>query len=221
MRVNNNVASGVVGYYEKTPFLGIPCRMTAYARSNMKNFLHGYGFLHRIDALFKQLIPDAHKKQLAIVKTTPAYRIGTTAFSTVTVNNNFRTALHKDAGDFKDGYGNLTVLERGRYHGGETLFPQYGIGIDLRAGDFVAMDVHEWHCNAPMTETAEDAAFNKGLDPVYAKSEVGAQGEDERWTRISFVCYVREKLADCNTKETEAYYKRIHFDPETGPDESK
>ena len=72
-----------------------------------------------------------------------------------------------------------------------------------------------------MVETADDAAFNKGLEPVYDKSEVGAQGEDERWTRISFVCYVREKLADCDTKETEAYYKRIHFDPETGSDESK
>ena len=221
MRVNNTVFSSVVGYFEATPFAKVPCRMTSYTQKYFQGYRKGIPFLQAIDRQFQKLVPAPYRAQQKRIKSTPAYRIADTAFSSVTINRNFRTALHKDAGDFKDGYGNLTVLERGLYHGGETLFPQYGIGIDLRAGDFVAMDVHEWHCNAPMTETAEDAAFNKGLDPVYTKSEVGAQGEDERWTRISFVCYVREKLADCNTKETEAYYKRIHFDPETGPDESK
>ena len=221
MRVNNTVFSSVVGYFEATPFAKVPCRMTSYTQKFFKGYRKGIPFLQAIDRQFKKLVPAPYQAQLKRIKTTPAYRIADTAFSSVTINRNFRTALHKDAGDFKDGYGNLTVLERGRYHGGETLFPQYGIGVDLRAGDFVAMDVHEWHCNAPMVETADDAAFNKGLEPVYDKSEVGAQGEDERWTRISFVCYVREKLADCDTKETEAYYKRIHFDPETGSDESK
>ena len=221
MRVNNTVFSSVVGYFEATPFAKVPCRMTSYTQKFFKGYRQGIPFLQAIDRQFKTLVPAPYRAQLNRIKQTPAYRIADTAFSSVTINRNFRTALHKDAGDFKDGYGNLTVLERGNYHGGETLFPQYGIGIDLRAGDFVAMDVHEWHCNAPMVETAEDAAFNKGLEPVYDKSEVGAQGVDDRWTRISFVCYVREKLIDCNIRDTEAYYKRIHFDPETGPDESK
>lgn len=215
MRVNNNVASGVVGYYEKTPFLGIPCRMTAYARSNMKNFLHGFKFLHRIDALFKQLIPDAHKKQLAIVKKTPAYRIGSTAFSTVTVNNNFRTALHKDAGDYRGGFGNLSVIEWGKYHGGHTLMPRFKIGVDVRTGDFLAMNVHEWHTNSPIYETAEDKAFNKTLPDIRTRDpEVGVAGSDFRFSRLTFVCYYREKLQECDVKKTKEYYDRVGFDEE-------
>ena len=44
-------------------------------------------------------------------------------------------------------FGNLTVLERGKYHGGYTVFPQFGIGVDARSGDFLSMDVHQWHSN--------------------------------------------------------------------------
>ena len=213
MRVNNNVASGVVGYYEKTPFLGIPCRMTAYARSNMKNFLHGMKFVHRIDALFKQLIPEAHKKQLAIARKTPAYQIDHTAFSTVTVNNNFRTALHKDAGDYKEGFGNLSVIEWGKYHGGHTLMPRFKVGFDVRTGDFLAMNVHEWHTNSPIVETAEDKAYNKTLPDIRTRDpEVGVAGSDFRFSRLTFVCYYREKLQQCEVGKTKDYYKKVGFD---------
>ena len=63
------------------------------------------------------------------------------------IKDYFQTALHRDAGDFKGGFGNLSVIERGKYHGGYTVFPQFGIGINLRNNDFVAMDVHQWHAN--------------------------------------------------------------------------
>ena len=40
----------------------------------------------------------------------------------------------------KEGFGNLTVIERGKYHGGYTCF--VNIGVDVRRGDgFLAMDV--------------------------------------------------------------------------------
>ena len=86
-------------------------------------------------------------KQLERANLTNNFKIPNTSFSTVTINRNFRTALHRDAGDFKGGFGNLTVIERGKYHGGYTVFPQFGIGIDLRNNDFVTMDVHQWHSN--------------------------------------------------------------------------
>jgi hypothetical protein len=41
-------------------------------------------------------------------------------------------------------------------------------------------------------------------------------GSEFPFTRISFVCYLREKLHDCDTKETRKYYKKIEFDPEKG-----
>jgi hypothetical protein len=212
MRVNNVVASGVIGNYEKTPFLGQPCRMTGYTRRGLKHYLHGIPYLQAIDKQFKKLVPDAHRKQLAGVSQKPMYQIADTAFSTLTVNMNFRTALHKDAGDYRDGFGNLSVIEWGKYHGGETIFPRYGVAFNLRTGDFVAMDVHEWHSNAPIHETKEDAEFNQSIPDIRTRdAATGVVGSQERYQRISFVCYFREKLEDCIEKETRDYYKRIDF----------
>jgi len=213
MRVNNPVFSSVVGYFEATPFMKLPCRLTTYTQNYFDEYKQGLPFIEAIDGEFKKLVPDAHKKQYQRIHSTPTYQIKDTAFSSVTINRNFRTALHKDAGDFKDGYGNLTVLERGKYHGGETLFPQFGVGFNLRTGDFIAMDVHQWHCNTEMYETPEDKAFNKTLPPIkYYKTKTGTHGAEHPFTRISFVCYVREDLKGCDQADTKAYYKRIGFE---------
>jgi hypothetical protein len=186
--------------------------MTGYTRRGLKQFLHGIPYLEAIDAQFKKLVPDAHKKQLAAVSKKPMYQISDTAFSTLTVNMNFRTALHKDAGDYSEGFGNLSVIEWGKYHGGETLFPRYGVGFNLRTGDFVAMDVREWHCNAPIVETKEDAEYNKTLPDIRTRdATTGVIGSQERYQRISFVCYFREKLEECIEKDTRDYYQKIDF----------
>lgn len=212
MRVNNVVASGVIGSYEETPFLGQPCRMTGYTRRGLKQYLHGIPFLEAIDAQFKTLVPDAHKQQLAAIRTKPEYQIGDTAFSTLTINMNFRTALHKDAGDFQKGFGNLSVIEWGHYHGAETMLPRFGVGFNVRSGDFLAMDVHEWHANAAMVETAADKAFNEKLPKIATRNpKTGVVGSNLPYQRISFVCYVREKIMDCSVKETRDYYKTIGF----------
>jgi hypothetical protein len=212
MRVNNVVASGVIGYYEKTPFLGQPCRMTGYTRRGLKQFYHGIPYLEAIDTEFKKLVPEAHRKQLAAVSKKPMYQIADTAFSTLTINMNFRTALHKDAGDFAEGFGNLSVIEWGKYHGGETIFPRFGAAFNLRTGDFVAMDVHEWHCNAALKETAEDKRYNESLPDIRTRdAKTGVIGSQERFQRISFVCYFREKLEDCIEKDTRDYYQKIDF----------
>ena len=119
-------------------------------------------------------MPENHKKQLERAESTDFY-INGTSFSTFTVNKNFRTGVHKDAGDFKDGFGNLTVLENGNFKGAYTVFPQYGIGVNVREGDFLAMDVHEWHANTEL----------------YL--------ENSESERISFVCYLRNSIGNlCN-----------------------
>lgn len=217
MRVNNNVYSSVLGYFEKTPFMKLPCRLTSYTQTYFKYYKQGIPFIQAISEQFKKLVPDRFKAQEAIVSKTPAYRIPGTAFSSVTVNRNFRTALHTDAGDLAVGFGNLSVVERGKYHGGYTVFPQYGVGVNCRSGDFLAMDVHKYHCNTEMHETKEDKAFNEKLPKVYsADPATGTMGSDKKYSRISFVCYYREKLQNCNKKETDEYYKRIKFSPEKG-----
>ena len=199
MKVNNQVASNPIGFYESGKnFADLPCRLTHFTRTNFEKYNNGLPFIQHIDKLFKKLIPDAHNRQLIRSNVKPHLRIPNTCFSTVTINRNFRTAMHKDAGDFREGFGNLTVLERGKYHGGYTIFPQYGVAIDLRKNDFVAMDVHQWHCNTPLYETEEDKIYNESLTPAFKDNpEVGTAGIYEKYTRISFVCYLREKILSC------------------------
>jgi hypothetical protein len=199
MKVNNQVASNPIGFYEESKnFAKLPCRLTHFTRTNYEKYNKGLKFIQRIDKLFERLIPESHTKQLERANTKPYLKIPKTSFSTITINRNFRTALHKDAGDFKEGFGNLTVIERGKYHGGYTVFPQYGIGINLRNNDFCAMDVHQWHSNTPINETEEDKKFNETLDSDYHDNpEVGTEGLYTKYTRLSFVCYLREKIAKC------------------------
>ena len=200
MKVNNQVASNPVGFYEASNnFSKLPCRLTHFTRCNFKKYNEGLSFIRRIDELFQELIPNAHMRQLNRANLTDNFKIPNTSFSTVTINRNFRTALHKDAGDFKGGFGNLTVIERGKYHGGYTVFPQFGIGIDLRNNDFVAMDVHKWHSNTELYETEEDKEFNSTLESEFKDNpDIGTAGIYKKYTRLSFVCYLREKIIKCD-----------------------
>jgi hypothetical protein len=87
----------------------------------------------------------------------------------------------------------------------------------VRTGDFLAMDVHEWHCNTELYEAPADKEFNKKLPKVHHDDvSTGTLGGDKPFTRISFVCYLREKLRGCKVADTKAYYNRIQFDPEKG-----
>ena len=217
MRVNNLVFSSVLGFFERTPFMGLPCRLTSYTQRYFKQYKHGIPYIQQLGKVFKALVPDAYERQYKRASSKKAYQIPETPFSSVTINRNFRTALHMDDGDFKEGFGNLSVIERGYYHGGVTMFPRYKVGFDLRTGDFVAMDVHEWHCNTEMYETAEDKAKNKKLPRIHTDDiSTGTVGAEKAFTRISFVCYLREKLLHCNEKDTQKYYDKIEFHPEKG-----
>jgi hypothetical protein len=212
MRVNNNVFSSVLGYFNATPFMKLPCRITSYTMRYWKYYKHGLPFIRAIDQCFKTLVPDKYALQRKAAEKMPMVHITDTSFSSVTINRNFRTALHKDDGDFKEGYGNLSVIERGSYHGGYTLMPEFHIGFNVRTGDFLAMDVHQWHCNTELYETAEDKAINKDLPRIHKDSlETGTLGAEKPFSRVSFVCYLREKLRDCNAEQTRKFYKKIGY----------
>jgi hypothetical protein len=213
MKVNNQVASNPIGFYEESKnFAKLPCRLTHFTRVNYDKYNDGLPFIQRIDQCFKKLIPEAHNKQLCKAIEKCHLKIPKTCFSTITINRNFRTALHRDAGDYKEGFGNLTVIERGRYKGGYTCFPQFGIGVDVRRGDFLAMDVHEWHTNTPIYETDEDKYYNESLEPAFKDNpEVGTVGIYEKYTRLTFVCYLREKISKCPDKKDLTEHDLAHL----------
>ena len=149
-------------------------------------------FFESCDKVFKNLTPSRYDIQHERAQKTPNFSIGNTAFSTVTINYSWRTALHRDRGDLKEGFGNLVVIEdsenKNSYKGCYLGFPQYGVAVDTRTGDYLAMDVHEWHCNTEFIPVSKQVSGkHKDKDVI----------NDWYFNRLSIVMYLREKMIKC------------------------
>ena len=168
------VNSSIIGYadrYARIPY----CRTTAFTYSHFNTYKKAVPYIQYISRLFKEYLPDRWQNQKnEWDKTTKDFKIQDTVFTTVTVNKNFRTACHYDKGDLPEGFGNLAVLETGKYDGGYTVIPKYGVAVDVRNCDLALFDVHELHGN---TEMYSDRPFE----------------------RISVVCYFRKKMTQCGS----------------------
>jgi hypothetical protein len=192
---NPKIMTNIFGYFDR------------FSPSQKKNFrIAGVKLpLEVRECRFNRDFPDLYEKTLPMIreindlyrKHTPAYfkrqnnkaietafKIPGTAFTTITTNVNFRTSIHTDKGDDAEGFGNLAVIENGKYSGAETCFPQYGIGVDVRTGDILFMNVHELHGNLPIKLIDKDAR------------------------RLSVVCYLREKLWKRTRGKTPTYVKK-------------
>jgi len=176
---NPEVMSNIIGYFDKLSPIHkyllkqrgkvlpkITVRETKFVQDHPDKFKKLLPLISEIDYYYKKFIPDKYAKQKKKANQTP-FRIGSTSFTTITTNVNFQTSIHTDKGDDPEGFGNLVVIESGKYSGGETCFPQYGIGINVRNGDVLYMDVHEPHANLPIKLETPDAK------------------------RLSIVCYLR------------------------------
>ena len=171
--VGNKVESGSVGYMDSSAMVKY-CRKTAFAKNYFDKFKQGIPFVQFIDKKYKELCPAHYAKQKSIADgTNKNYIIDDTSFTTVTVNKNFRTAVHQDAGDYPDGFGNLIAYREGDWTGGYFCLPQYKVAIDLQNTDMLFVDVHQWHGNTDFINANED------------------------FLRISFVLYYREYMYKC------------------------
>ena len=151
-----------------------------------ESFPHDYQriipILQRIDRAFKIALPERYAIQREYVdRIHPDFRIADTVFTTVTVNANFRTALHRDEGNLRQGFSNLMVLCNGkRYEGGHFILPEFGAEFSLKPRDLLFVQNDEYlHSNTPIVHR----------DP-------GA-------TRMSLVCYVRESFLFSGTPRYE------------------
>ena len=87
------------------------------------------------------------------------------------------------------------VCEEGNYKGGYTGFPQFGVAFDVRKGDFLAMDVHEWHCNTPIIcDNTDCCNCYKNKKTTYNNKKCL---NDEKYCRLSVVCYLRKNMVKC------------------------
>jgi len=146
-----------------TPF---QVRTTRFTQDYPDKYEKTLPLIKQINSLYRKYLPRFFNKQNKKAKESK-YKIANTAFTTVTTNVNWQTSIHTDKGDDSEGFGNLIVLEEGKYSGAQTCLPQYGIGIDVRMGDMLFMNVHEWHGNLPIVPIDKDAI------------------------RLSVVCYLR------------------------------
>lgn len=180
-RINKNkyeqgipVHSAIVGYINSTNHKK-PCRLTEYTKNNIEKFENAYDFINAVNQLFKMNVPDKYQSQYNKSIETD-FHIKDTAFSTITVNYNFRTALHKDSGDYQNGFGNIVVINK-NILGGHLLLPQYKLAIQIDNGDYCTFNVHEWHCNSL----------------IHYNSELSKNDS----YRMSFIFYLRDKLEKC------------------------
>ena len=180
-RDNPQIMSNIFGYFDRLSprqlfILGkqgktvkTHARECRFNMDNPEKYKKCVPLIKQIDEYYEKYAPDYYKAQRKKANQTP-YKIQGTSFTTVTTNVNFQIAVHTDKGDDDEGFGNLSVIEHGKYKGGETCFPQYGIGVDVRTGDVLFMDVHQPHGNLPLILETKDAV------------------------RLSIVCYLRKNL---------------------------
>ena len=179
----NSVNSGIAGWFDRYPRIPYG-RATSYTQQHFDKFKMAFPFLQSLNRGFKELLPWRYGNQRAAAdKLDPRFLVPETVFTTITVNKNFRTAAHFDAGDLSSGLSNLLVLSNnGKYSGGYLVFPEYRVAVDVRPGDLLLVNNHEiLHGNTPIVL------------------------EDPTAERISLVCYFREKMLELGSYEYENY----------------
>jgi len=169
-----------------TDIHGVPmCRMTKFTREQPKKWSLVVPLIEEVNKQYEILTPEYYKIQIERANMVPKFQISNTAYSTITVNYDWRTSIHKDKNDYDEGFGNLTVLEKAKsmnttinksigYKGGYLAFPKFGVCIDIRQTDILAMDVHQYHAN----------------------TEIKGEG------RLSVVGYLRKKIINCMKTKT-------------------
>ena len=193
---NPRIMTNIIGYFDKLspnqkvkfreqgkPLPKITVRETRFLAEYPEKFKKLVPMIKQIDKYYEQYVPENYGKQKRKANQTPFHITGT-AFTTVTTNVNFQTAVHTDKGDDAEGFGNLVVIEHGKYKGGETCFPQYGIGVDVRTGDVLYMDVHQPHGNLPIELETKDSK------------------------RLSIVCYLRKSIWEQTKGKTKKFMEK-------------
>jgi len=175
----NPVNSGIIGYFDRYPRIPY-CRLTAFNLKNPKRFARSLPFIKAVNQVFKENVPDRYKVQAELIgKTSKDFFIKDTAFTTLTVNRNWQTAVHQDIGDLKEGFGVMSALRKGHYEGCYLVFPQFRVAFDMQTGGVLLADVHQYHGNTPF------------------------KGKAGRYERVSCVFYYREKMKDCGSAKEE------------------
>lgn len=173
------VNSGIVGFFERNPRFPF-CRACAWNMHNPEKWGKLLPMVQQVSSLFSEHGGERFLKQKEIVsKTNQDFVIPGTVFTTLTINKNFRTACHLDAGDLPQGLSCLSLIKEGRYTGANLVFPDFRVAAKIENGDLIIFDPHEFHGNTQLVPLSETH------------------------TRCTIVYYYREKMQHCLSMEQE------------------
>ena len=140
---SNSVQSFALGGFDKSP--QHPCRLTHYTKKHLEEYKTIFPLCQKISELYFNYFPDKWLYQYGVYEESPEeFLVPETNFSTITLNHDFT--------------------------GGELIFPEYDIAVNIEEGDLLIFNPHEAHCNNPL----------KGNG------------------RMSMVFYLREKMHLCS-----------------------
>jgi hypothetical protein len=171
--VAQEVESGIIGYYERTSRMPF-CRACSWNLKQPDKWSKLFPMIKEVDRKFRETDPHHYEIQKAFaMKAHKDFVIEGTMFSTLTVNRNFRTAYHKDAGNLPEGISCMAVFRQGKWVGANLCFPEYKAAVKLDNLDLIIFNPHEIHGNTPLVKITPDAI------------------------RCSVVFYFREKIQEC------------------------
>ncbi|CBH18404.1 j-binding protein, putative [Trypanosoma brucei gambiense DAL972] len=173
--------SGIAGYfdYRGTP-VELKCRKTSFTYEHTKEWRSVFPMIDYTSAIYKAALPDHWKAQDAAVP--DVVRIHGSPFSTLTVNERFRTASHTDNGDFDNGYGVLAVL-KGEYSGLSLALDDYGVCFNMQPTDVLLFDTHLFHSNTELEAKEANATWNRLSCVFYYRAALGEQPCVEEYRR--------------------------------------
>lgn len=184
----NAVNSGIAGFFDRYPRIPYG-RATAYTEHNKERYEKCYPFMRKLSNEFEEYLPERYAVQKSCAdKLDSRFLVAgdDTPFTTITVNKNFRTAAHRDAGDLNEGFSNLTVVAKGdqQWTGGYLVLPEFRVAINIRPGDLLLINNHA------------GIHGNTELKPPEGKELADME-------RISLVCYFRENMLKLGSWEYE------------------
>ena len=180
---SRNMRSITVGFLGPSGGRFPYCRQTPLVRDEPEAWLQVLPMAQHVAGLFEQHVPKRFAAQAAkAAATSRDFVIPGTPYTTMTVNNTDAGCIHTDTGDFKPGFGCISVQRQGAFTGCELVFPESRFAVDMQDGDVLFFDPHAYHGN---TE-------------CHGEGEAGVDYE-----RISCVYYYRTRVELCGTAAEE------------------
>lgn len=187
--VSKPVMSAIIGYYDRYARKNY-CRSCAWNAQHPKEWEKALPLFKQISHLFSIYCPEKYALQKKVAENVhPDFLIKDTVFSTVTVNKNYQTSVHKDGLNLRDSFSCFNVLKHGVYDGGFLIFPRYRVAFDCGNTDVMFFMPQEPH----------------------GTSEIKNLIEGKSYERLSLVYYIREKMTLCGSMAEEMERgKRVH-----------